>query len=208
MKKRAAIIVLDSVGIGAMPDAGEFGDAGAHTLGNINAARPLNIPNLTALGIGNIETSRLPRTDAPTAAFGRAAEVTRAKDTTSGHWEMAGLAMKTPFRTYPNGFPKALMEEFERKIGRGTLGNKVASGTVIIQELGDEHVATGNTPERKTGVILPFSRSEKRYLMRFAGRAWMLSESVKSRTYLRIAESQPLITQRIIMTALSQRCVF
>lgn len=144
MKKRAAIIVLDSVGIGAMPDAGEFGDAGAHTLGNINAARPLNIPNLTALGIGNIENSRLPRTDAPTAAFGRAAEVTKAKDTTSGHWEMAGLAMKTPFRTYPNGFPKALMEEFERKIGRGTLGNKVASGTVIIQELGDEHVATGN----------------------------------------------------------------
>ena len=143
MKKRAAIIVLDSVGIGAMPDAGEFGDAGAHTLGNINAARPLNIPNLTALGIGNIENSRLPRTDAPTAAFGRAAEVTKAKDTTSGHWEMAGLAMKTPFRTYPNGFPKALMEEFERKIGRGTLGNKVASGTVIIQELGDEHVATG-----------------------------------------------------------------
>jgi len=125
MKKRAAIIVLDSVGIGAMPDAGEFGDAGAHTLGNINAARPLNIPNLTALGIGNIENSRLPRTDAPTAAFGRAAEVTKAKDTTSGHWEMAGLAMKTPFRTYPNGFPKALMEEFERKIGRGTLGNKV-----------------------------------------------------------------------------------
>ena len=112
MKKRAAIIVLDSVGIGAMPDAGEFGDAGAHTLGNINAARPLNIPNLTALGIGNIENSRLPRTDAPTAAFGRAAEVTKAKDTTSGHWEMAGLAMKTPFRTYPNGFPKALMEEF------------------------------------------------------------------------------------------------
>ena len=143
MKNRAAIIVLDSVGIGAMPDAGEFGDAGAHTLGNINAARPLNIPNLTALGIGNIENSRLPRTDAPMAAFGRAAEVTKAKDTTSGHWEMAGLAMKTPFRTYPNGFPKALMEEFERKIGRGTLGNKVASGTVIIQELGDEHVATG-----------------------------------------------------------------
>ena len=263
MKKRAAIIVLDSVGIGAMPDAGEFGDAGAHTLGNINAARPLNIPNLTALGIGNIENSRLPRTDAPTAAFGRAAEVTKAKDTTSGHWEMAGLAMKTPFRTYPNGFPKALMEEFERKIGRGTLGNKVASGTVIIQELGDEHVATGKPIvytsadsvfqiaahedvipleelykmcetaramltgdnlvgrviarpfigsngkyTRKTGVILPFSRSEKRYLMRFAGRAWMLSESVKSRTYLHIAESQPLITQRITMTALSQRCVF
>ena len=235
MKKRAAIIVLDSVGIGAMPDAGEFGDAGAHTLGNINAARPLNIPNLTALGIGNIENSRLPRTDALTA----------------GHWEMAGLAMKTPFRTYPNGFPKALMEEFERKIGRGTLGNKVASGTVIIQELGDEHVATGKpivytsadsvfqiaahedvipleelykmcetaramlTGDNLVGRVIarPFIGSNGKYtrtenLMRFAGRAWMLSESVKSRTYLRIAESQPLITQRITMTALSQRCVF
>lgn len=102
-----------------------LGMRGAHTLGNINAARPLNIPNLTALGIGNIENSRLPRTDAPMAAFGRAAEVTKAKDTTSGHWEMAGLAMKTPFRTYPNGFPKALMEELSAKSAEERLETKL-----------------------------------------------------------------------------------
>ena len=139
MKKRAAIIVLDSVGIGAMPDAGEFGDAGAHTLGNINAARPLNIPNLTALGIGNIENSRLPRTDAPTAAFGRAAEVTKAKDTTSGHWEMAGIYSPDPFPVYPDGFPDCIIDEFIKKTGiPGILCNKPASGTQIIAELGDE----------------------------------------------------------------------
>lgn len=144
MKKRVILIVLDSVGIGAQPDAAAFGDAGAHTLGNIYEKRGgLNIPNLLALGLGNIENSRLPSVDMPQAAFGRSAEKTHAKDTTCGHWEMAGIIMDTPFKTYPNGFPKELIAEFERKIGRGTLGNCVASGTVIIQELGDEHVYTG-----------------------------------------------------------------
>lgn len=144
MKKRVILIVLDSVGIGAQPDAAAFGDAGAHTLGNIYEKRGgLNIPNLLALGLGNIENSRLPSVDMPQAAFGRSAEKTHAKDTTCGHWEMAGIIMDTPFKTYPNGFPKELITEFERKIGRGTLGNCVASGTVIIQELGDEHVYTG-----------------------------------------------------------------
>lgn len=144
MKKRVILIVLDSVGIGAQPDAAAFGDAGAHTLGNIYKKRGgLNIPNLLALGLGNIENSRLPSVDMPQAAFGRSAEKTHAKDTTCGHWEMAGIIMDTPFKTYPNGFPKELIAEFERKIGRGTLGNCVASGTVIIQELGDEHVYTG-----------------------------------------------------------------
>lgn len=144
MKKRVILIVLDSVGIGAQPDAAAFGDAGAHTLGNIYKKRGgLNIPNLLALGLGNIENSRLPSVDMPQAAFGRSAEKTHAKDTTCGHWEMAGIIMDTPFKTYPNGFPKELITEFERKIGRGTLGNCVASGTVIIQELGDEHVYTG-----------------------------------------------------------------
>lgn len=144
MKKRVILIVLDSVGIGAQPDAAAFGDAGAHTLGNIYEKRGgLNIPNLLALGLGNIENSRLPSADMPQAAFGRSAEKTHAKDTTCGHWEMAGIIMDTPFKTYPNGFPKELIAEFERKIGRGTLGNCVASGTVIIQELGDEHVCTG-----------------------------------------------------------------
>lgn len=144
MKKRVILIVLDSVGIGAQPDAAAFGDAGAHTLGNIYEKRGgLNIPNLLALGLGNIENSRLPSVDMPQAAFGRSAEKTHAKDTTCGHWEMAGIIMDTPFKTYPNGFPKELIAEFERKIGGGTLGNCVASGTVIIQELGDEHVHTG-----------------------------------------------------------------
>lgn len=143
MKKRVVLIVLDSVGIGALPDAAEFGDEGAHTLGNINSVRPIFIPNLVRLGIGNIENSRLPYNPNHLASFGRAKELTKAKDTTSGHWEMMGFPMEVPFRTYPNGFPKTLMDEFETKIGRGTLGNKVASGTVIINELGDEHVLSG-----------------------------------------------------------------
>ncbi len=143
MKKRAIIIVLDSVGIGELPDAAEFGDEGSHTLGNIQAQRPMDIPNMLSLGLGNIENSRLPHTDSPRGAFGRSAERTKAKDTTSGHWEMAGLPMSVPFRTYPNGFPRSVMNEFEMKIHRGTLGNCVASGTVIINELGDEHVRTG-----------------------------------------------------------------
>ncbi|MBR4435034.1 MAG: phosphopentomutase [Clostridia bacterium] len=143
MKKRAIVIVLDSVGIGAMPDAAEYGDEGSHTLGNINARRPLHIKNLTALGIGNIASSRLEAAPKPLAAFGRAAEKTHAKDTTSGHWEMMGLVMDTPFRTYPSGFPRRVMNAFEMRIHRGTLANRVASGTVIINELGDEHMRTG-----------------------------------------------------------------
>lgn len=143
MKKRAIIIVLDSVGIGELPDAADFADEGSHTLGNTYAARPMALKNLFALGLGNIENSRMPAAEQPRAAFGRAAELTYAKDTTSGHWEMAGLPMEVPFKTYPNGFPRSIMNDFEMKIHRGTLGNCVASGTVIINELGDEHVRTG-----------------------------------------------------------------
>lgn len=143
MHKRVILIVLDSVGIGAMPDASDFGDTGAHTLANINSVRPIYMPNLIKLGIGNIKGSRLPFNPNFKASYGKAGELTKAKDTTSGHWEMMGYPMPTPFRTYPNGFPKELIEEFESLIGRGTLGNIVASGTVIINELGDEHVATG-----------------------------------------------------------------
>ena len=145
MKKRAILIVLDSVGIGAMPDAAAYGDAGSHTLGNIYRVRGhLDMPNLYALGLSHIEDSRLPKPDKlPTGCFGRAAEITAAKDTTSGHWELMGVSMATPFRTYPNGFPTQLIQEFETRIGRGALGNVVASGTQIIQELGDEHVRTG-----------------------------------------------------------------
>ena len=144
MSKRAILIVLDSVGIGALPDAAEFDDVGANTLGHIQERHPLNIPNMRKLGIGHIEGSPLPKWEGPVeGAFGKCMEVTHAKDTTCGHWEMAGLIQKTAFKTFPNGFPKALMDEFEAKIGRGTLGNEVASGTEIIERLGDEHVRTG-----------------------------------------------------------------
>ena len=145
MKKRAIVIVLDSVGIGALPDAAAFGDEGSHTLGNIYAARgKLALPNLYRLGLANIEDSRLPDAPAkPAGCYGRCAEVTKAKDTTCGHWEMAGLPLDKPFRTYPDGFPAEFLRAFEARIGRKTLGNCVASGTEIIQRLGDEHVRTG-----------------------------------------------------------------
>jgi len=142
---RVCIIVLDSVGIGALPDAGDFGDKGAHTLGNIFKQRgKLHLPNLYAMGLGNIEDSRLPSVAEPTAAYGRMAEKTLAKDTTSGHWEMAGLILESPFRVFPEGFPASLLGEWERQANvKGSLGNKPASGTAIIDELGAEHVATG-----------------------------------------------------------------
>lgn len=144
MKKRAFIIVLDSVGIGALPDAADFGDAGADTLGNILRERGvLNIPNMYKMGLGNIDSAKLPPVESPSAAYGRAIEITKAKDTTCGHWEMAGLLMDNPFRVFPNGFPREVMDEFEKRIGRKTLANYPASGTAIIQELGDEHVKTG-----------------------------------------------------------------
>lgn len=145
LKKRAIVIVLDSVGIGEQPDAAEFGDVGSNTLGNIEKVRGrLDVPHMKALGLAAIGDSGLvPAEGKPTGCYGKCAELTKAKDTTCGHWEMAGLPLKRPFKTYPNGFPKELMAEFEAKIGRGTLGNTVASGTVIINELGDEHMKTG-----------------------------------------------------------------
>ena len=146
MKKRVILIVLDSAGIGAMPDAAEFGDTGSNTIGNIYRVRgKLDVPNMDKLGLAHIKGSTLPIICAPTeGSFGRLAERTKAKDTTSGHWEMAGLSLDTPFRTYPNGFPDRIIREFEQRIGRKVLGNCVASGTQIIQELGDEHVRTGS----------------------------------------------------------------
>lgn len=144
-KKRAIVIVLDSVGIGEQPDAAEFGDVGSHTLGNIRNVRGrLDLPNMTALGLAAIENSRLDALNlTPTGAYGKLAELTKAKDTTCGHWEIAGLPLKQAFKTYPNGFPEDFLREFEAKIGRGTIGNEVASGTEIISRLGDEHVKTG-----------------------------------------------------------------
>jgi len=138
--KKICILVLDSVGIGAMPDAAEFGDEGSHTLGNINKIRNLHLPNLHALGLGNIKDSGLPTTEKPKAAYGRMAQKTKAKDTTSGHWELAGLIMEKPFRVFHGGFSEDFLNEWSPK---GWLGNKAASGTAIIDELGQQHIESG-----------------------------------------------------------------
>jgi phosphopentomutase len=143
---RICIIVLDSVGIGALPDAADFGDAGAHTLGNIYKKRgKLALPNLFAMGLSHIEDARLPlHKTATVAAYGRMATVTQAKDTTSGHWELAGLSMNPPFATFKH-FPEPLLKEWLKKAGRENkwLGNYPASGTKIIDDLGEEHMKTG-----------------------------------------------------------------
>ena len=137
-------IVLDSVGIGALPDAGDYGDVGRDTLGHVARSRPLKLPNLVKLGLANIKPlDHLAAPARPIGGYGKAATVSPGKDTTTGHWEMAGIWLDRPFPVYPYGFPKALIEEFERQIGRRTLANKPASGTEIIKEFGGEHVRTG-----------------------------------------------------------------
>ncbi len=146
MFKRAIWIILDSVGIGAMPDAERFGDVGADTLGHVNAYRGrLNVPNLEKLGLFSIEgTSIYDSSVTPIGAYGKACELSNGKDTTTGHWEMVGIETKKAFPTYPDGFPDEVMEEFLSKTGlSGYLGNCVASGTTIINELGNKHVNTG-----------------------------------------------------------------
>jgi len=143
--RRVVWIVLDSVGVGEMPDAEAYGDRGADTLGNIARRRRLHLPNFCRLGLANIRPFEgLPPHPAPCGAYGRAALASPGKDTTTGHWEMAGIHLAQPFPLYPRGFPRQIMEEFENRIGRGTLGNKAASGTEIIQELGQEHMRTGS----------------------------------------------------------------
>lgn len=143
--KRVIWIVLDSVGMGAMPDAHLFGDVGANTIGNISKKLGgLKVPNLQKLGLGNIEgIEGVEPIEAPKGSYARLAELSMGKDTTTGHWEMVGIHTKDGFPTYPNGFPKDVMDEFEAKIGRGSLANYASSGTVIIEELGQEHVETG-----------------------------------------------------------------
>lgn len=143
--KRAIIVVLDSVGVGALPDAHLYGDEGSNTLGNVaRAVGGLKMPNAQSLGLGNIiEIEGVPSTEMPKAAWGKMGEMSVGKDTTTGHWELAGLVLETPFPTYPEGFPPEVMDEFERRIGRKTLGNFPASGTVIIEQLGGEHIRTG-----------------------------------------------------------------
>lgn len=139
---RVLLIVLDSVGIGEMPDAADYGDSGADTLGHTLGSRAVHIPNLRAMGLGNIRPLPVEPVDSPTGAFGRAATRSRGKDTTTGHWEMSGIITENPFPTYPEGFPPRVIEPFERAVGRRVLGNKPASGTEIIAELGEEHVRT------------------------------------------------------------------
>lgn len=142
---RVILIVLDSVGIGHLPDAHSYGDEGSNTLGHIVAQIPdIKIPNLIQLGLGNIDMENvLPKTEHPQAAYGKAAEMSAGKDTTTGHWEIAGTILEKPFPTFPDGFPISFMEKFEAAIGIKTLGNYSASGTAIIDDLGDEHVQSG-----------------------------------------------------------------
>src|SRR5260370_9665516 len=137
-------IVLDSVGIGELPDAADYDDVGRNTLGHIAESRPLEIPNVVQLGLANIAPLKHQTPAAPPlGAYVKGATRPPGKDTTTGHWEMAGAWLDQAFPVYKNGFPKELIEEFEKEIGRKTIGNKPASGTEIIKELGEEHVRTG-----------------------------------------------------------------
>jgi len=142
--ERILWIVLDSVGIGELPDAADYGDVGRNTLGHIAESRALEIPNLVRLGLANIAPLKhqAPAV-APLGAYGKGATRSPGKDTTTGHWEMAGVWLDQAFPVYKNGFPPELIQEFEKQIGRKTIGNKPASGTEIIKELGEEHVRTG-----------------------------------------------------------------
>lgn len=146
-QNRAVLIVLDSVGCGELPDAANFGDVGSHTLGHIaETVQGFDMPNMKTLGLGNIPGLEAlgGGVDTPAAGFGKMIEVSQGKDTATGHWEFVGLIMEEPFRTFPNGFDDEIIKEFCAAIGvEGVLGNKAASGTVIIQELGEEHRRTG-----------------------------------------------------------------
>jgi len=143
---RVILLVIDSAGIGELPDAGVYGDEGSNTVGNIAAQVGLAVPCLRSLGLGRVVAldSVQPGSNlSPRGAFGRMAEASPGKDSVTGHWEMAGVVLDRPFPTFPGGFSAETIAEFERRIGRGSLGNVVASGTEIIARLGDEHVRTG-----------------------------------------------------------------
>jgi len=145
MSRRVVLIVLDGVGIGALPDAAEYGDCGTHTLGHVlEKCGGLNLPNLQRLGLGNIGSfPYLAPIAAPLGCFGRMRERSRGKDTTTGHWEIAGLIQPEPFATYPQGFPPEIIEKFTAATGLVPLGNIAASGTDILRQLGEEHLRTG-----------------------------------------------------------------
>ncbi|CAG0942287.1 partial Phosphopentomutase, partial [Anaerolineae bacterium] len=143
--ERVILIVLDSVGCGDAPDASAYGDAGSNTLGHIGrAVGGLHLPHLEKLGLGNLtDIQGVPPVGTAEGAYGRMTEISAGKDTTTGHWELAGVVLDQPFPTYPHGFPTDWLAQYEARIGRGTLGNYPASGTEIIKELGEEHVRTG-----------------------------------------------------------------
>lgn len=145
--RRAVLMIMDSLGVGELPDAENYHDKGANTLGHIlDRYGEMQIPNLRSLGLGNIQGAaggRLKTDEAPKGSFGKLAERSAGKDTITGHWEIAGLPTQTPFKTYPDGFPKEFIAEFEKAIGTKVLGNYPASGTEIIEVLGSEHEQTG-----------------------------------------------------------------
>jgi phosphopentomutase len=144
---RVILIVLDSVGIGELPDAKAYGDEGSDTVGNIARCIPLRVPSLRRLGLPRVAAigggDPGGDDDTPLGAYGRMAEASPGKDSVTGHWELMGLVLERPFPVFPHGFPEDVIEEFERRIGRGTLGNKAASGTAIIDELGSAHIQSG-----------------------------------------------------------------
>ncbi len=143
--KRVFLIVLDSLGVGEMPDAAAFGDKDCNTLKRISASPEFCIDNLFKMGLGNIDgVNFLPKTDLPTAAFARMTERSAGKDTTIGHWEIAGVVSDSPMPTYPDGFPNEILDEFAKKTGRGILCNKPYSGTKVIADYGEEHIKTGD----------------------------------------------------------------
>ena len=143
---RVVWIVIDSVGIGALPDSEKFGDSGVNTIGNIvNQCKDIKIPNLRKLGIANIDgTNFMEKDECPIGAFGKCDELSQGKDTTTGHWEMTGVLVETPFKTFENGFPKEIIDEFELRTGRKVVGNKPASGTAILDEFGEHQIKTGD----------------------------------------------------------------
>lgn len=142
---QVVLIVLDSVGIGDAPDADKYGDVGSNTIGNIAEKQGgLNLPNMAAIGLGHLGNFKgIPAVEQPRGAFARLTEASAGKDTTTGHWELGGASLTRAFPTFPNGFPADFVKAYEQRIGRSTLGNYAASGTVIIEQLGADHVATG-----------------------------------------------------------------
>ena len=143
--KRIFLIVLDSFGIGAMPDSESFGDVGVNTLGSCATSSALNIPNMIAAGLGNIDgVTCLPKAESPKGAFARLSEASMGKDTTIGHWEIAGIVSPDPLPTYPNGFPEEVLAPFSEATGRGALANAPWSGTAVLDEFCEEHMRTGD----------------------------------------------------------------